>query len=459
MKGELRMNKSIAKWYEQYSSEVTGLSDKIFANCEIGLDTYEAAKNTAEFMKKHGFDVEEICVGGVSRPNGVIARYGSGKPVYGILGELDGLPGLANEVVPKCAPIPADNPGPGHGCGHHLMGAGCAAAAVALKAAMEEDQLQGTVIYYGCPAEETLDGKVYMARDGLFDELDLCWAWHPMGAAPMPMEDSMQANISIFFNFYGKTAHAAANPDAGRSALDAAEIMNVGVNYLREHVTDDVRMHYCYTNAGEKPNIIANFARLHYYIRAKSLEMAYEVLERVKSCAEGAAIMTGTTTKNELFAACYETCINHTLNKFTYDSMKKVPALRYDEADYAFAAEIYQEATGKEPAGEVLEVEVPALTGITSYTSASTDVGDVSHLVPTTQIFGGAAVKGLPFHHWTTTATTGSTIGHKAELYAGKCLAQSVYDAFNDTSIIEKSWTDFKETRKQMKPYKAGLPE
>lgn len=454
------MNVSIQKWYEKYAPEVTSLSDKLLRNCELSFDTYKACKNTAEFMKKHGFDVDELCINGVSKPNCVVAKYGEGAPVIGILGEFDGLSGLDNEPVPYYAPIPREAPGPGHGCGHHLVGAGCAGAAAALKAAMEEEHIHGTVIYFGCPAEETLDGKVHMAKEGLFNSLDFCMTWHPTSwSAPSPFEASFQANISIYFDFHGKTAHAAADPENGRSALDAAELMTTGVNYLREHVSSDVRMHYCYISAGEKPNIVPDFARLHFFIRARNMEQLSEVLSRVKACAEGAAIMTGTTTKNELVAGCYETMVNHTGNRFMYNVLREIAPIEYDEDDKAFAAKLYKNFTGKEPYGELLPVLPPEPKYNELYQGGSTDIGDVSQIVPTVQLYGGGEVAGLPAHHWTTTAVTGSAIGHKAEIYSGSILAQTAYEAFRNPEIINEMKKEFREKRKGKKPYKPVLPE
>lgn len=454
------MNASIQKWYEHHSSEVTALSDKLYQNCEVALETYDACTNTAAFMRNCGFSVEEIKIGKVEKFNCVVAAYGCGKPVIGILGEFDGLPGLGNRPVPYYDPVPGDAPGPGHGCGHHLMGAGCAGAAAAVKAAMEEEHIHGTVIYFGCPAEETLEGKVYMAKEGLFSNLDFCIAWHPTGwVAPAPSELSNQATVNIFYNFYGKTAHAAADPENGRSALDAAELMTTGVNYLREHVPSDVRMHYCYINAGEKPNIVPDFARVQFFVRARTMDTLKEVLERVTACAEGAAIMTGTTTKNELAAGCYDTLLNHTGNRFMYEIIKGMPPIEYDDTDREFARTIYQNATGKEPTQELL-LTVPAeLTGTVTYQPGSTDVGDVSQIVPTVQMYGGGGVNGLPAHHWTVTATMGTQIGHKAEIYAGKVLAETAYEAFKNPDAIEKMWEEFREARKGKQPYKAMLPE
>ena len=450
------MNQNIAKWYEKYAGDVVTLSDDIWHHPESAMEEYHACKVVADFMRAQGFEVKEIDAmneGGTS--NCVIATYGSGKPVIGILGELDALNGLGQEAVPYQSAIP----GPGHGCGHNLMGAGCGAAAAALKATMEAENLGGTLIYYGCPAEETIAGKVYMARDGWFDNLDMCIAWHPGGRAPTINEAVSSANTNMNFNFYGKTAHAAGNPEKGRSALDAAEIMNIGVNYLREHVSDDVRMHYVYTHGGEKPNIVPDYAQLHYFVRAKSRAIDDEVVERVKECARGASIITGTTTDWSLNAACYETFINHSINNFLYESALKIPAIEWDDKDREFAATMFKNETGSDPKEDLLPTEVVKPTGVLGYMAGSTDVSDVSHIVPTAQLMGPGHVKGLPGHHWTVTAASGCSIGHKAEIYAGKVLAQCGYDALKNPAAIDAMWAEFKEARKDMSPYKCVLPK
>jgi aminobenzoyl-glutamate utilization protein B len=414
-----------------------------------------ACAEVTAFMRGQGFEINafNLLTQKPEDANCLIATYGKGKPVIGILGEFDALPDLGQERVSRHSV----KTGPGHGCGHNLMAAGCAAAASALKAAMLAENVPGTLVYYGCPAEETLDGKVHMAKQGLFNNLDACFAWHPAPFALGVLEKSMQASTALLFNFHGKTAHAAANPDQGRSALDAAELMSVGVQYLREHVSDDVRIHYVYTHAGVAPNIVPDYAQVYYYVRAATRAIDDEVVRRVIDVSEGAAKMTGTTTDYELKAGCYDVFINHTLNKLGYDALMKIPPLEYSDADRAFAADLYRNATGKEPAGVLLSTEKPALTGKVTPLSGSSDVGDVTHLLPTTQFMGGGMIAGLPFHHWAVTACAGTSIGHTAELYAGKVVAQSAYDAFKHPEALEAAWQEFRASH--MAAYKPVLPD
>jgi aminobenzoyl-glutamate utilization protein B len=329
-------------------------------------------------------------------------------------------------------------------------------AAASLKAALEKEKKAGTVIFYGCPAEEILSGKVYMAKHGFFDGLDVAFAWHPAPFQFTVMEASMQASTNILFSFHGKTAHAAANPDQGRSALDAAELMNVGVQYLREHTPDDSRIHYCYTHAGEAPNVVPDFAQTNYFIRARTREIDDELVERVVDIAKGAALMTGTTMDYRVNSGCYETFICHSMNRHCRESVLKVPEIVWDDADKRYAAELYKAATGKDAEG-LLCSGIPELTGKVSSMTGSSDVADISHLVPTGMIFGLGILKGLPFHHWAVVSTAGTAIGHKTEIYAGKALAQCAYDLLNDPASLAAVKKEFCESRKGMAPYKPVL--
>jgi aminobenzoyl-glutamate utilization protein B len=450
------MNDTIKKWFDSHAAEVIKLSDSLWEHPETGMHEQQSCASVSAFMRAQGFEVKAFNVL-TQKPedaNCLIARYGSGKPVIGILGELDALPNLAQERVSHHTPKES----PGHGCGHNLIASGCASAASALKQAMETEKLPGTVVYYGCPAEETLEGKVYMAKAGLFEGLDICLSWHPGPFALAPLEKSMQSSTALKFNFHGKTAHAAANPDQGRSALDAAELMSVGIQYLREHITSDVRIHYVYTHAGVAPNVVPEYAQVYYFVRAQTRAANDEVLKRVIDVSEGAAKMTGTTTDYELQAGCYDVFINQTLNKLGYDTLVKLPPIGYTAEDKKFAAEIYKNATGKESAGELLDASVPPLTGVVTPMAGSSDVGDVSHIVPTLYFMGAGMVGGLPFHHWAVTACTGTGIGHKAEIQGGKVIAETAYSTLKNPAVIEEAWKEFREKRKGMAAYKPVLP-
>ncbi|MDD2955758.1 MAG: amidohydrolase [Oscillospiraceae bacterium] len=446
------MQQQIGQWYEKHGEKAVELSKELWGYREASLQEFKSCKAVARFMEGEGFAVKQIDAenrGG--EPNTVVARWGAGKPVIGILGELDALPGLGQEALPHQAPLE----GPGHGCGHNLMGAGNAAAACALKEAMEAEGLAGTVVYIGCPAEETLQGKVFLARDGYFDDLDLALVWHP-GACDMNFgEMEMNAMTSVLYKFYGRTAHGA-HPWEGRSALDAAELTSIGSQYLREHMTEKCRLHHVYHAAGEQPNIVPDFASIYFYIRSQD-DYNEELVRRMNLIAQGAATMTETRMEMEVKTSCHGYFCNHTLAKYTYEAALKVPALAYGEEDYAFARELYQNVTGNPAPAETIPTGLKKPDGEVKYSYGSTDVGEASYVVPTIQVFGCGAVKDMPSHHWGIAAGAGVGIGQKAMLYAGKVLAQTGYDAVKNPKIIEESWAEFREKFGTEKPYVCRL--
>ena len=281
---------------------LTELSLKIWHFAEAGFLEIESAKAQIEYLKNEGFTVKAPVSG---MPSAFVAEYGSGKPIIGYLGEYDALPRLSQEPC-GLSKKPLTEGAPGHGCGHNMLGVAALGAALMLKDAIEAGKVKGTVRYYGCPAEELLAGKVFMARDGLFNDLDACLTWHPF-AMNAVSTGSSQALNSVKFHFHGRTAHAAGDPHNGRSALDAVELMNVGVNYLREHVPTDTRIHYVTTYGGGEPNIVPDEATVWYYVRAPKRDQVDPVYQRVIACAEGAAKMTDTTFTIEFISGCYDT--------------------------------------------------------------------------------------------------------------------------------------------------------
>lgn len=439
------MNQYIKEWYEKNSGMVTSLSDDIWKHPEIGMKEYETCRKTAEFLRGFGFAVEESDAAGKGgRANCLTAKWGSRGPVIGIIGEFDALPGMGQEAVPYYKPIP----GPGHGCRHNLMAAGCAAAAAALKEALEREHREGTVVYFGCPAEETFEGKVYMLHSGLFDGVDVCLAWHPMGMEPGPLEIRTNAVSNFELHFHGVTAHAGADPEKGRSALDACELTNVGVQYLREHVTSDVRMHSVYLAAGEAANIIPDYAALNYFVRAQSAEVCRETARRVQEVAYGAARMTETELEIIQKAFAYDTLPNNTLNQAMYESAVKIPEIEYTVQEMRFAKEVWKNANGGRNADvDILPKTVAKPAGKWGHGGGSTDVGDLSWNIPTVQFWGHGRMVGCPNHHWSTTACMANGIGHKAELYSGKVLAQTAYDLVLRPELIGQAWEEFRKQR------------
>lgn len=459
------MNEAIRQWFEENRGAVEQLAQQVFEHPEVSAEEQYACAVTADFMRRYGFEVTTFAVAPARVENGLRAVWGSGRPVIGILGEYDALPGLGQEAVPCRTP----KPGPGHGCGHCLMNAGCAAGAAALKAAMEAGGLPGTIVYLGCPAEEGLSGKVHMLADGWFEGIDLCIAWHDGGPFRVA-EHVNQSMTSVEFYFRGRTAHAACNPTDGRSALDAAQLMNLGVEFLREHIEDAVRVHYVFGAAGERPNVVPDYASLHYYVRSYNKKSVDEVFERICDVARGAALMTGTKASYRIIGGGYEPILNFTLNELLYRAARKVPDIVYDEEDYAFAKALYESYNGV-PAPETLDQGdrahiygtcdllpthfcTPLGHGWAEF--GSTDVNDVSQVIPTVQLFGGG-VMGVGGHSWGVTASSGSPAGRKASIQAGKYIAQFGLEVLRDPGAADRAWEELRRFRQTMAPYKPML--
>lgn len=429
------MNENLKKWFDAHSHEIIENSDKIWEFAEPPMEEYESCKVLSEYLRKNGFAVETFHCFDKTRPdNTIIATWGSGKPVIGIYGEYDALRGLGQDAVPYPSPRKGKA---GHGCGHCLMGSADSAAAVAIKNVMEAEGLTGTIKFFGTPAEEGGNGKIFMSHDHIFDGIDCCLSWHPMDRNITPTEDVLLAINNVLVEFHGIAAHAAGYPHLGRSALDACELMNVGVNYLREHVTDDVRIHYKYLHGGDTANTVADYASLQYIVRAKNAKNAFETLERVKKVAEGAAHMTETTLEFTVLSSACETFISHPMNAFCYESAKKIPEITYTPEEEQFAAEIYKCENGKYPEESILYSGLKAPTGKDTFLSGSTDCGYITRMVPTCRFFGTGWIKDVRSHAWGTVAAVGSSIGHKAEVYASKILAQCVYDILQNPAVIE----------------------
>lgn len=429
------MNEVIQAWYEKHGQEVKDFSKQLWELAETALEEYESCRLTAAFMEKFGFSVETFnCCDSTKPANTVVATWGSGKPVIGFIGEYDALPGLGQEVKPYQSP----KEGGGQGCGHSLMAPSCGSAAIALKEAMIAEGLSGTIKFFACPAEETVEGKMHMARDNVFDGLDCCMAWHPKYCNLEVRENIQNSLTNMKIEFFGRSAHAASVPFDGRSALDACELMNVGVNYLREHVDPTTRIHYSYLAAGEKPNIVPPYAALHYFVRTKDLKYGYELLERIKKVAQGAALMTETECKitiNVMASGCIQISA---FNDFFYKAMQDVPGPSYTEEELAFARELFTNVNGREPAEgeEVVPTGIKKPTGQHINAPVSTDAGCVTRLTPTSRLHGWGWVYGTPGHSWGIVASCGHEIGLKAAVHAGMVQAQCGYNIAKDPSVI-----------------------
>lgn len=429
------MDRNIVTWFVNHEAQLRKLAVDIFDHPELAGEEVNSVRYLTRFIISHGFQVK---AGEGKLSTAFRAHWGSGKPVIGFLAEYDALPELGQSPCPEFAPIP----GNGHGCGHNLLGAACAGAAAAMKAALEAESLPGTVVLFGCPAEETCQGKAWMVSDGWFDNLDLAVSFHPSDKNQVS-EESFQALVSRKFRFYGKTAHAAATPEQGRSALDAAELTNVAVNYLREHVADHVRMHYVYTSAGDKPNVVPGFAELWYFVRARDNTTVTDVDERVCLAAQGASIATQTRMETEALVRSPDTKILKNLTKPMYEILETIGGPDFTAEEMAFAEKL-RASLGLSAVSPVLNTGVEPYKGYTRYMTGSTDVSSVSQHVPTVTLNTACQVVGAPGHHWGVTACAGSGVGLRGMVHAAKVMAEFGLRCVLEPRILEEAWAEFR---------------
>ncbi len=435
---------------EKHQQELIKLSDQVWGFAEIAMRETKSSKVLADYAEAQGFKVTR---GVAEIPTAFIAEYGGGNPIIGVLGEFDALPGLSQKAQPTKESLLMG--APGHGCGHNMFGAGSLGAAVAIKELIAAGKLKGTIRFYGTPAEEDLAGKVYMARAGLFNDLDVCLDWHPDYENKANMQSS-QAVTDYTISFKGKSAHAAADPWNGRSALDAAELFNIGINFLREHVKPSVRMHYVYTKAGKVPNVIPDEASVWLWIRDSKRSGVAEVSERMKDIAKGAALMAGVQYDIKLNSGLYELLINETGAKTLQSNMNFVGPVIYTKEELAFGDTIMKEygLESKGISGKVKPLEVTKEDPV----GGSTDVGDVSYIVPEITLLATTAPYEAPWHSWVVVACGGMSIGHKGMLFSSKALGTTMVDLFEN----EKLRSDIKEEflkRKGKEVWKAMLPD
>ena len=436
-------------WLDTNMAELAKINEKIWSYAEVAMEEYESAELLASYLEKKGFKVTR---GVASMPTAFVAVYGSGEPVIGILAEYDALPGLSQKPVPSKQPVEEGKPG--HGCGHNIFGTASTAAAVAMKEIMEKQKLSGTIKLFGCPAEETVVGKVFMARDGVFDGLSCCIQWHPSSVNGVSLGSSNALN-QFEVEFFGKTAHAAGDPWHARSALDAIELTNIGLNYLREHLKPTARIHYVILDGGGAPNVVPDYARAWYYVRDINRESAEKDYERVLKIIEGAAKMTETTYKIRFISGVHEMLSNRPGNEIVYSNLLLVGPPQFTEEEQAYAKEI-QKNLGIEEKGLKKEIE-PFKLPQRSWGGGSTDVAEVSWLTPTTSLGVAFKPEGTPGHHWAAVACGGMSIGHKAMITAAKVMAASGIDFLTNPGIIKKMRAEWME-RKEGKEYKSPLP-
>ena len=417
----------------------TAVEQQIWGFAEVG---YQEVKSSALQQAEATAAGFRLTVGVAAEPTAFIAEWGSGKPVIAIIGEFDALPGLSQVVSPDKKPVVAG--APGHGCGHHLLGTGSLAAAVAVKEWMQANKIAGTIRYIAAPAEEGGSGKVYMVREGIFNDVDVAVSWHPSDGNAVTGQSS-QANISGKFRFHGIASHAAGAPERGRSALDAVEIMDVMTNFLREHVPDGTRIHYIITNGGAAPNVVPDFAEVYYLARHNDMRIVTDVWERITNAAKGAALGTGTTFDLSLVSSVYNLLINETLAKAMQVHLARVGGVPYTTEERAFGEGI-QKSYPKSivPIDEAARVQPLKLGGSQM---GSTDVGDVSWNVPTVQLEAATWVPGTSAHSWQAVAAGGMTIGSKAMMVAAKTMALTAAELFTSPQLIVAARKEFDEKR------------
>jgi amidohydrolase len=429
----------------EYLNNSFGIYDKlqktIWANPELGFLEYKSSGFLQEHLKEKGFAVE---AGVAGMPTAFVATYGSGSPVIGILAEFDALPGLSQDTVPYLNPLVEG--GNGHGCGHNVFGVGSVAGAVAIKEWLVVNKHAGTIKVFGTPAEEGGGGKVYMVREGSFDDVDVVLDWHP-GTGNGVSVGSGTAIQMIDYTFHGTAAHAAGSPDKGRSALDGVEAMNYMVNLLREHVPITSRIHYVITYGGEAPNVVPHYAKVSYYIRSPKREILKELTEWVGQAAEGAAKGTQTTVTSEIISGFYEKLHNVSLAELVQKNLELVGGVEYDARERAFAETIVKglnnDVSTLKEVQEIkpLEDEKPSLGG------GSTDVGDVSWVVPTISFRTAVFIPGSAGHSWQNVASGGSTIGTKGLLNAAKVFSLTAIDLYTHPEWVESAKTEFEKRR------------
>ncbi len=435
---------------EALEEDIMDMSMVLWDYAELALLETASAEYLADFLEAEGFTVER---GVAEMPTAFVASFGSGKPIIGVLAEFDALPGIGNAVVPRREPREDGNPH-GHGCGHNLFGAASAAAAVAIKRTMEEHGLSGTLRLYGTPAEETVVGKVYMAKAGLFDDLDATLDWHP-GLETKVRNQSGQAMNNFEVELYGQAAHSAADPWNGRSALDAVEMMNYGANMMREHVRPTTRIHYVIPSAGEAPNVVPEYARVWYYVRDTARASVDAYYDRLLKIAEGAALATATEYKVTLLTGVHATLLNRPLQEAMQANLEFVGGPEFTEEDQAFAKalqaylEIEEKGLDSDPKPLKDEVEPPG--------GGSTDVAEVSRIVPVVSLSVTTAAAGIPWHSWATSASHGTEGSVKGAEVAAKVLALTGVDLLLNPDLIQEARAFFDE-KTEGKPYVSPVP-
>ena len=437
---DLAKNKAIIS-IDENSNEYFDIAMQIWDFAELGYQETQSTALLQKTLKDEGFQIE---TGVAEIPTAFIASYGSGYPVIALLGEFDALPGVSQTNSPfkeKRTDVNA-----GHACGHHLFGAGSTAAAIVVKDWMKENNIQGTLRFYGTPAEEGGAGKVYMVREGLFDDVDAVLHWHPSNGNSANAASSL-ANKSAKFRFYGVASHAAGSPWNGRSALDGVEAMNYMVNLMREHVPQESRLHYVITSGGEAPNVVPEYAEVFYYVRHPEMSQVKKNFEWVVSIAEAAAMGTQTKMEYEVIHGLFNILPNVTLNRVVYENLMKVGGVVYNEEERKFAEAIVSSFEYADNVSLNLSENIAPFKVVRKGTGGSTDVGDISWAVATAGLRTATWVPGTSAHTWQAVAAGGTTIGKKGMIIASKTLAMSAMDFFSDPALLEAAREELNNQR------------
>ena len=464
------MSKETAlSWINENEKHIIEISDKAWEYAELGLLEYKTSKLLSDEIEKHGFKVER---GVADMPTAFTATWGSGGPVLGVLGELDALAGISQKAVPYKDPVVEG--APGHGCGHNIHGTGGMAGAIAIKTAMEEANIPGTVRFYGCPAEETLVGKVWMVRHGLFDGVDAVLSHHP-GSNNTAGTGSSNAMNSVKFHFHGRTAHSAGDPENGISALDAVELMSNGVNFMREHVIEKARVHYITEEGGGQPNVVPAYARTWFYVRAPERDQVEYIYKWVLDIAEGADKMARTTHEVEFLTGCYNTLGNKALSELVVANMREIGAPTFTEEEHEFAERLGESIERDKKVNALRKSGVPGWEKLVDEhfderilddyregmaNAGSTDVADVSWVTPTIEFTTASRMLGTPGHSWQYVAQTGMSIGHKSLIFASKVIATAGLDLLTKPETLKNvrdEWRELLRDRSYVPPIPMDL--
>ena len=422
----------------------------IWDYAELGYKENKSSALLQNTLRNNGFTVE---AGVAGMPTAFVATYGSGSPVIGILAEYDALPGISQDNSPNKTPIANKNNG--HACGHHLFGAGSVATGIAIKKLLETGKIKGTIKVFGCPAEEGGSGKVYMVREGLFNNVDIVLHWHPNNRNTVWYSGAL-ATKSAKFRFYGISSHASVSPEKGRSALDAVEAMNNMVNLMREHAPQETRIHYVITDGGKAPNVVPEFAEVYYYIRHPDKTMAVSIFDRIAKAAEGAALGTETKMDYEIIGGTHDLLINNALAINMQTNLEKVGGVIYTSEEIDYAKKIQESFLGKFPSIDNAGVVMPLFINTDQGSTGSTDVGDVSYIVPTAGVKTATWVSGTSAHSWQAVSCGATDIGIKGMIVASKTMAFTAIDLFTNPELIKKAKEEFIQSKGDYQ-YKALL--